>query len=147
MPEGPRYGASSALGCMALVAIVPAIMPSLLSQPPATAIAGQATQIRAAAYHSAIDDSDQPYALYLPKTFNQDRRYPLVVSLHEEETNHLVNLRRVFGVAGRYGETSLQALNALPALRDVDYIVACPLARGSMGYRGIAEQDVYDVLA
>jgi putative esterase len=35
----------------------------------------------------------------------------------------------------------------LPALRDVDFIVACPLARGSMGYRGIAEQDVYDVLA
>jgi len=30
---------------------------------------------------------------------------------------------------------------------DAGYIVACPLARGTMGYQGIAETDVYDVLA
>ena len=35
----------------------------------------------------------------------------------------------------------------MPALRDVDFLVACPFARGTMGYQGIAEQDVYDVLA
>ena len=29
----------------------------------------------------------------------------------------------------------------------MEYIVACPLARGTMGYQGIAEQDVYDVMA
>ena len=132
MAKGPNR----AVGFVVLMAMAPA----LRSQSPATGA-------RTAAYHSAIDDSDQPYALYLPKTFDPDRQYPLVISLHEEESNHLVNLRRVFGVAGRYGETSLQALNTLPALRDVDFIVACPLARGSMGYRGIAEQDVYDVLA
>jgi hypothetical protein len=34
-----------------------------------------------------------------------------------------------------------------PPLKDVDYIVACPFARGTMGYQGIAEQDVYDVMA
>lgn len=132
MPEGSGY----ALGFVVLMAMAPGL-----------AAQSTGTGIRSAAYHSAIDDSDQPYALYLPKTFDPDRKYPLVISLHEEESNHLVNLRRVFGVAPRYGETGLQALNTLPALRDVDFIVACPLARGSMGYRGIAEQDVYDVLA
>ena len=32
-------------------------------------------------------------------------------------------------------------------MRDHELIVACPLARGAMGYQGIAEQDVYDVVA
>ena len=97
MPEGP--------GCARLMVLM-AMATALAAQSPATGI-------RTAAYHSAIDDSDQPYALYLPKTFDPGRHYPLVISLHEEESNHLVNLRRVFGVAGRYGETGLQALNRL----------------------------------
>jgi pimeloyl-ACP methyl ester carboxylesterase len=33
-----------------------------------------------------------------------------------------------------------------PRLRDVDFIVACPFSRGTMGFQGIAEQDVYDML-
>jgi pimeloyl-ACP methyl ester carboxylesterase len=69
------------------------------------------------------------------------------VSLHEEESNHVVNLKRVFGVPPRYGESGLQALSTLPMLREVDYLVVCPFGRGTMGYQGIAEQDVYDVLA
>ena len=34
-----------------------------------------------------------------------------------------------------------------PPVRDVDFLIAAPYARGTMGYRGIAEKDVYDVLA
>jgi predicted peptidase len=98
-------------------------------------------------YRSAVDQSEQPYALYVPKSYDPARRYPLVVSLHEEESNHVVNLERVFGIPPRYGESGLQALSTLPALRDVDYLVVCPFGRGTMGYQGIAEQDVYDVLA
>ena len=98
-------------------------------------------------YRSAVDQTEQPYALYVPKSYDPARRYPLVVSLHEEESNHVVNLKRVFGVPPRYGESGLQALSTLPMLRDVDYMVVCPFGRGTMGYQGIAEQDVYDVLA
>ncbi len=98
-------------------------------------------------YRSTVDRSDQPYALYVPKAFDPGRRYPLVLSLHAEESNHVVNLKRVFGVPPRYGETGYQALTMLPVLGAVDYLVACPFARGTMGYQGIAEQDVYDVLA
>jgi hypothetical protein len=44
--------------------------------------------------------------------------------------------------------THLQSLRLLLARHgDPAMIVACPLARGSMGYRGIAENDVYDVMA
>ena len=105
--------------------------------------AGQAT----VTFHSSIDGSEQPYALYAPKSLDAARRYPLVVSLHEEESNHVANLKHIFGVPTRYGETGLQTLTTLPTLRDVGFLVACPFARGTMGYQGIAEQDVYDVLA
>ncbi len=98
-------------------------------------------------YRSTVDGSEQPYALYVPKSLDPGRRYPVVVSLHEEESNHVMNLKRVFGIPPRYGETGLQAMSTLPVLRAVDYLVACPLARGTMGYQGIPEQDVYDVLA
>lgn len=98
-------------------------------------------------YRSSVDQSEQPYALYVPKSYDAGRRYPVVVSLHAEESNHVVNLKRVFGIPPRYGETGLQALSTLAVLRAVDYLVACPFARGTMGYQGIAEQDVYDVLA
>jgi hypothetical protein len=109
----------------------------------ASVLAGQSL----ATYISTVDGSEQPYALYVPKSLEPGRRYPVVIGLHEEESNHVMNLKRVFGIPPRYGETGLQALSTLPVLRAVDYLVACPLARGTMGYQGIPEQDVYDVLA
>ena len=97
-------------------------------------------------YRSRVDGTEQPYALYLPKNLDRARKYPLVIGLHEEESNHAVSLKRLFGVANRFGETGLQALTTFPPMRSVDMIVACPFARATMGYQGIAEQDVYDVL-
>jgi predicted esterase len=96
---------------------------------------------------SDVDDTDQPYALYLPKQYNSERKYPLVISLHGAYSNHRLNLRRVFGRGNRIGETDAEATRYWPAIKDVDFIVASPLARGTMGYKGVAEKDVYDVLA
>lgn len=96
---------------------------------------------------SDVDDSDQPYALYLPKSFEPSKKYPLVISLHGANSNHRLNMRRVFGMGNRPGETDAEATRLFPPLRDVDFIVASPFARGTMGYQGIPEKDVYDVLA
>ncbi|HYP12435.1 MAG TPA: alpha/beta fold hydrolase [Bryobacteraceae bacterium] len=96
---------------------------------------------------SAIDDSDQPYGLYLPKTYTAAKKWPLVISLHGAGSNHRLNLRRVFGQGNRLGETDAEATRYFPQLKEVEFIVASPLARGTMGYQGIAEKDVYDVLA
>jgi predicted esterase len=98
-------------------------------------------------FFSDVDDTDQPYALFLPKKFNPRKKYPLVISLHGAGSNHRLNLRRVFGKSNLQGETDVEATRYFPEWRDVDYIVASPLARGTMGYQGIAERDVYDVLA
>ncbi|HEY2018629.1 MAG TPA: alpha/beta hydrolase-fold protein [Bryobacteraceae bacterium] len=100
-----------------------------------------------ATFHSDVDDSDQQYALYVPKSFDPGKKYPLVITLHEEDANHRLNLRRVFGVLNRSGETDTENMRYFPPVRDVDFLIAAPYARGTMGYRGIAERDVYDVLA
>ena len=100
---------------------------------------------RVVTFRSSVDGSNQPYALYLPQRFDPTKKYPLVVSLHAEETNHSVNLAQVLGLS-RPGEIGLGVGRSSPRLRDVDFIVACPFARGTMGFQGIAGQDVYDVL-
>jgi poly(3-hydroxybutyrate) depolymerase len=98
-------------------------------------------------FRSQIDDTEQPYALYIPRDFDHARRYPLVISLHEGNSSHRLNLRRVFGRGNLAAEAYEHASPRFPRLRDIDYIVASPLARGGMGgYQGVAEREVYDVL-
>ncbi len=97
-------------------------------------------------FFSHVDDSDQPYALYLPKDFSLGKRYPLAVMLHGAFSNHRLALKRVFGQGNKPGETDVEATQYFPAFPDVEYIVAAPLARGTLGYQGIPEQDVMDVM-
>jgi poly(3-hydroxybutyrate) depolymerase len=98
-------------------------------------------------FYSDVDDTEQPYAIYLPGRFDPQKRYPLVISLHGAGSNHRLNLRRVFGKSNAPGENDVEASRYFPEWRAVDYIVASPYARGTMGYQGVAEKDVLDVLA
>jgi pimeloyl-ACP methyl ester carboxylesterase len=99
------------------------------------------------AFHSDIDNSEQPYAIYLPNAFEPGKRYPVVITLHSEGSNHRMNLRQIFGIPQRLGEYDAEDMRFFPKVRDPGFIIAAPLARGTMGYQGIAERDVYDVLA
>lgn len=109
-------------------------------------------------FFSSVDETDQPYAVYIPDNFDESRKYPLVVFLHGAWSNHRLGLRRVFGQGNVQGvdfikpgnvpaETDLEATRYFPKLKDVGYIVAAPYARGTAGYQGIPEQDVYDMIA
>ena len=98
-------------------------------------------------FFSNIDDSEQPYGLYVPKNYDAKKKYPLVMMLHGAGSNHRLELRRVFGKSNAAGETDVEASLVFPAWKDVEYIVATPFARGTMGYQGVAEKDVMDVLA
>ena len=115
----------------------------------AVVLMGQTWQAgpQVATFLSPIDDSDQPYGLYVPNEYTASKRWPLVISLHGAGSNHRLNLRRVFGSGNRPGEPDARASRYFPPLPDSDMIVASPLARGTMGYQGVAEQDVLDVLA
>lgn len=97
-------------------------------------------------FHSDADDTEQPYGLYLPKNFDENRKYPLVMMLHGAGSNHRLALKRVFGKTNEEGETDVEASRYFQPWEDVDFIVASPYARGTAGYQGIPEEDVYAVL-
>ena len=98
-------------------------------------------------FFSNVDDTEQPYGLYLPKNFDENRKYPLVVMLHGAGSNHRLSLRRVFGKSNAPDENDVEASLYFPQWDDVEYIVVSPYARGTNGYQGVAEKDVWDVVA
>ena len=98
-------------------------------------------------FRSDVDDTEQPYGLYLPKNYNPKKKYPLVVMLHGAGSNHRLALRRVFGKSNAEGESDVEASRYFPEWKDVNYIVISAYARGTMGYQGVAEKDVMDMLA
>jgi poly(3-hydroxybutyrate) depolymerase len=111
------------------------------------------------AYRAAWDGTLQPYALYVPRGYDGQRKnadkktsgsvsWPLVVALHGAFSDHKHNLRRVFGLDNRPGETDAEASrNQLP-LPDVPAFVVSPLGRGElMGYDGLGYDDVMRVIA
>jgi len=108
-------------------------------------------------FFSSVDETDQPYAVYVPTNYDETSEYPLVIFLHGAMSNHRLGLRRAFGQGNIQGtefivpghvpvETDLEATRYWPEMKDVGYIVAAPLARGTAGYQGIPEQDVYEML-
>ena len=101
---------------------------------------------RVLTFRSTVDGSEQPYAVWIPQALEEGKSYPLLVSLHGEESSHILNLRQVLGATNRYGDVAPADLSHLRA-PDPGFFIACPLARGTMGYQGIAEQDIYDMLA
>ncbi len=99
------------------------------------------------AYHSEIDNRLQPYSVYVPLNYDSKRAYPLVVGLHGAWSNHFLHLKRLFGKGNQPGESDVKAKKYMPELKPVDCIVACPNGRETMGYSGIAEEDVWRVVA
>ena len=108
-------------------------------------------------FFSTVDDTDQPYSVYIPDNFDESRAYPLVVFLHGAWSNHRLGMRRLFGVGNAQGydfvkpgtvpfENDVEATRYWPDFKPVDYIAAAPYARGTAGYQGIPEQDVYEML-
>ena len=100
----------------------------LLLAPAALLAQGQVFTFR------AVDGTEQPYAVYAPR-MEAGKTYPLVVSLHMEQATHRLSLRQVLGG------------DQVGPMAHPGAVVACPLARGTMGYAGVAERDVYDMLA
>ncbi|MCI0698979.1 hypothetical protein L0337_44130 [candidate division KSB1 bacterium] len=58
-------------------------------------------------FFSDVDDTEQPYGLYLPKNFNPAKKYPLVIMLHGAGSNHRLALRRVFGKSNLPGSEAI----------------------------------------
>ena len=94
-------------------------------------------------YRSAIDDTDQPYALYVPAGYSGRRPWPLVINLHGTSA----------GLSPEYvGQTSEHYTadeNAAPlwAAECHGALLVTPFGRGITEFRGIGENDVFCAIA
>ena len=87
------------------------------------------------AYRSAVDDTLQPYRLFVPANYQKTKRWPLVVALHGmgSDENTLFD-------GYQNGEIKRMA-------EARGYLVVCPKGRGPTSmYLGNAERDVIDVI-
>lgn len=88
------------------------------------------------AYLSKVDNTLQPYRLFVPSAYDREKPLPLIVALHgmggDENT-----------LFDRYGNEAIEKLAEANG-----YLVAAPKGRDTASmYRGTAGQDVFDVLA
>ncbi|HSE98527.1 MAG TPA: prolyl oligopeptidase family serine peptidase [Blastocatellia bacterium] len=88
------------------------------------------------AYLSRVDDTLQPYRIFVPSSYDGSKAYPLVIALHG-----------MGGDENSYFDAYLKGAFKVEA-EQRGYIVACPKGRqpASM-YLGPAEKDVMDVIA
>ena len=88
------------------------------------------------AYRSAIDQTLQPYRVFVPSSYDGGTPAPLVIALHGaggDENDFLDG----------YRDSPLK-----PGAERLRFLVVCPKGRApNSGYRGAAERDVFDVLA
>ena len=127
-----------------IIALTLFVTLSFLSTPAIAQIFREGPQV--SVFYSEIDDSEQPFGLYVPPGYKPDKSYPLVIMLHGAMSNHRLALRRVFGHSNLPGENDAKASRYFPDWKPENYIVATPYARGTMGYQGIPEEDVYKVI-
>lgn len=90
--------------------------------------ANKITGLRQRAYYSSIDQSYQPYSLYIPSSYNKNKKYSLLICLH--------------GFSGNDYSGAKNVADCLPE----DFIIVGAFGRGDVGYYGIGEQDVLDVI-
>src|ERR1035441_5447343 len=90
------------------------------------------------AYRSAVDNTLQPYRLFIPQSYDPTKPTPLLVALHG-----------MGGEENTFFDSDLYANGLIkPEAERAGFMVACPKGRDSASmYRGAAEQDVLDVMA
>ena len=90
------------------------------------------------AYRSAVDNTLQPYRLFIPQSYDATKPTPLLVALHG-----------MGGDENTFFDSELYANGLLKReAQRVGFIVACPKGRDPASmYRDAAEQDVLDAMA
>jgi predicted esterase len=88
------------------------------------------------AYRSKVDNTLQPYQVFVPAAYDKAKAYPLVIALHG-----------MGGDENSYFQAYAQGAFKVEAEKR-GYVVACPKGRKSASmYIGDAEKDVMDVIA
>ncbi len=83
-------------------------------------------------YRSAVDDSEQPFAVWVPRAYTSRRAWPLVVALHGMDGDERMIPEQCFQMHTR-------------GFRE-DVIFVSPFGRGDIGFRYMGEVDFWDVI-
>lgn len=84
------------------------------------------------AYVSPLDDSAQPFALWVPRTYSPRRQYPLIVALHGMDADERMIPEKCFEIPSR-------------GFRE-DVIFLSILGRGDIAFEGPGEADLWDAM-
>ena len=87
-------------------------------------------------YHSEIDNTDQPYRIYIPGRYDGQTPLPLVIALHGTRGNETT-----FMDAERFGSGEIRRV-----AEKYGVLLVCPYGRGITGYRGSGENDIFCVI-
>lgn len=98
------------------------------------------------AYRSPVDDTLQPYSLYVPPSYRGDRPWPVIVALHGLGGTAHRMLPILFGVYDK-DEDRTHADRHFAPLPDTRALLVAPYAFGDSFYRGVGEHDVLRVLS
>ena len=98
------------------------------------------------AYRSALDGKLQPYAIFVPPSYDPEGDQPLVVVFHGLNNVPEHALRAVVGFPRRGGQTRLEVARYMPDIPDQGALVVAPWGFGDNGQRLLGEADVLDVI-
>lgn len=85
-----------------------------------------------ASYVSSLDDSEQPFAAWVPLSYTRRKRYPVLVVLHGSDADHRMIPEQCF----RIPEIGFRE----------DVILLSPFGRGELGFQWAGEADLWDAL-
>lgn len=102
-------------------------------------VAAQTGQDLRFTYRSEIDNTDQPYRVYVPSSYRPDQPIAMVFALHQTgaDENSLFEDEKHY--PAKFGVRS--------AAENYGVLLVSPNARGTTEYRGIGENDIFCVLA
>jgi poly(3-hydroxybutyrate) depolymerase len=104
-------------------------------------------QIVMRSYDSAISQTRQGYAIYLPKDYDPSRAYPMMIVLHGGSANGNLFLGVVLGNNMNWKEYDQHLWDEFTPRYFPDWIVVAPDGYGQVMWRFMGEQDVLDVMA
>jgi hypothetical protein len=104
----------------------------------------QETGLVIRAYRSSLDGRLQPYALYIPPSYDRSREWPMITALHPSGFKPLLALRLVMGKTKKGSKRSLTRHH--PKYRDRGAFVVAPYGYRGTGSRYFGKVDVLEVM-
>jgi predicted esterase len=98
-------------------------------------------------YNTRFAPNPELYSIYVPKSYDDSKKWPLIVSLHGGSSNHNVWMAGLLGIELSVPEYRPNFRTPFRALvHEDEAIIVSPQGLGQNHWMGEAQQDVFDVI-